>query len=112
MLWGMPTFAEQKFNTAPVAKYEFIDLSAYATDNADVININGGIKNYSYAPIQGHAVIYILDNHRAVLQAIETEVNGSASFRHGQTGLFDATVNVSGFSNVQSVSVEFVMKQF
>lgn len=104
--------AEKLLNAAPVANYQVVDLSADSTDSSDIITVSGGIKNFSYTSIRGHAIIYLLDGSQTVLQAIETEVNDGHSFRHSQVGKFETTVNIAGFGSVQSVTVEFVMDRF
>ncbi len=108
----IPVGAAKLLNSTPVANYQVVDLSADSTDSQDLVDVNGGIKNFSFTPIRGHAIVYFLDGNQTVLQAIETEVNSGQSFRHGHVGEFDTTVNIGGLSNVQSVTVEFVMDRF
>ncbi|MDY0190349.1 MAG: hypothetical protein RBR22_06405 [Desulfuromonas sp.] len=101
--------AEKLTNSATAVNYQVVDLSADSTDNSDIIDVSGGIKNFGYTSIKGHAIIYLLDGNQSVLQAIDTQVNDGQSFRHAQTGKFETTVNIAGLSNVQSVTVEFIM---
>ncbi len=112
MLFAVPLFAREIVKKAPVANYQVVDLSADSTDDSNVVDISGGIKNYSFAEISGHAVIYLLDGNDAVVHAVDTEVNDNSSFRHGQVGHFSETVNISNLGKLQSVSVEFVANKF
>lgn len=109
---AVPVHGARYINAAPVANYQVVDLTANATDSSNIIDISGGIKNFSFTSIRGHAIVYVLDSNKNVLQGIDTDVNDGQSFRHGQTGNFEATINISGLSGVQSVSVEFVMDLF
>lgn len=109
---NIPARAEKRLNSAPVANYQVVDLSADSTDSNNIIDVSGGIKNFSYTSIRGRAIIYLLDGNQTVLQAIETEVNDSQSFKHGQVGKFETTVNIGGLNNVQSVTVEFLMDRY
>ena len=93
---------------ATVARYQIVDLSASSSESNNIIDVSGGIKNYSFAPIRGHAVIYLLDNHSAVVHSEETCVNDNSSFGHGQIGQFETTINIDAYPSLQSVSVEFV----
>jgi len=104
--------AEKLHNATQNVNYQVVDLSADSTDSSDVIEVSGGIKNFNYTSIRGRAIIYLLDGNQTVLQAVDTSVNDGQSFKHSQVGHFETTVNVSGFTNVQSVTVEFIMDHF
>ncbi|MEA3466528.1 MAG: hypothetical protein U9R29_11060 [Thermodesulfobacteriota bacterium] len=108
ILFTTPSISNAAPILATVAHYQIVDLNANSGENSNIVDISGGIKNYSYAPIRGHAIIYLLDNQQAVIHSVETAVNNNNSFGHGRVGQFKITVNVSSYSSLQSVSVEFV----
>lgn len=96
-------------NSTPVVRYQVVDLQANFDSDGKLIDVTGGIKNYSYCPIRGSVIIYLLDSNQSVINGVETTVNNGISFDRGQTGTFEAVLSGAG-NNVSSVSVEFVKK--
>lgn len=93
---------------ATVARYQIVDLSANSGENNNIIDVSGGIKNYSFAPIKGHVIVYLLDSQQAVIHSVKTEVNNNHPFGHGRVGQFEITINIASHSSLKRVSVEFV----
>lgn len=102
------TVASAATSAAHFNHFQVVDLSADATENGQIIDVSGGIKNQSFSSVRGHAILYLIDQNNNVVHAVETEVNDQQRFQHGQTGTFSVTIDISALNNLQSVSVEFV----
>ncbi|MCD6526216.1 MAG: hypothetical protein J7K75_04400 [Desulfuromonas sp.] len=96
--------------TAHFNRFQVVDLSAGATEDGQIIDVCGGIKNQSFSSVRGYAILYLIDKNNTVVHAIETEVNDQQLFHHGQTGTFNITVDISALHDLQSVTVEFVQQ--
>ena len=94
--------------TTSLNSYQVTDLEASVQGDGNLLEVSGKIKNRGFKPLRGAAVIYLLDNSGAVVHGIEAEVNNGHRFNHGQSGTFEMSINISRFSNLQQVTVEFV----
>lgn len=95
-------------NVTSLNRYQIIDLEATADNESNILEVKGKIKNESYHPLIGAAIVYLIDADGSVVHAVETQVNAGRQFSHNQEGGFEATVNVEGLRNLQQVNVEFV----
>ena len=92
-------------------KYEFEDLNLELYSDGNIIFVSGKIRNMTYKPVRGFAIVYFKDKGDDVIHSVETEVNSGKTFVHGKAGYFEATENIENIPGIENVSVEFVPDQ-
>ena len=84
------------------------ELTADLYNDNTVLLIQGQLTNKSHRPMRGYVLVKILDKDDNVIAAIETEINESRKFYHGQSRPFEEAVDVSSIKGMANVAIEFV----
>lgn len=90
------------------SRYEFEDLNIELYSDENILFVSGNIRNMTYAPVRGYAIVYFKDKGDDVIHSVETDVNGGNSFIHGEAGYFETVENIENIPGLENVSVEFV----
>lgn len=106
-----PTPAPPATATFSAPQYEVVDLQAELFEEGTLLYIAGKIQNSSQRSTRGYVVIYFQDGGSGLIGTVETDVNKSQPFQHGQAGVFEVAVNIAGENGVSNISVEYVEKK-
>ncbi len=85
------------------------ELSAKLFSDNTVLLVQGKLINNSHMPVKGYVLVKILDKSDNVITAIETEINQSQRFDHGEIKPFEAQVDVSEIKGLANVAIEFIL---
>ncbi|MDD3462634.1 MAG: hypothetical protein PHW07_03210 [Sulfurospirillaceae bacterium] len=90
-------------------QFEIVDLSVNKFSDGTLLNVNGYVKNSSFASVKGYVVVYFNNGGNVVL-ALEENVNGGAPFLHGSKGFFEVSTNIEGLPKINNITVEFISR--